>query len=140
MNRFVKNLRVLLLLPLFLIFSCTVPEALKPKKVKPGTPVNAQDRARKNIEDLTDKLFQMVKVVPQNKYCGLAKPEDVMKFKKSDADSLKLNDPKIPTISKLKSNVIELEESALSNKLIKNSEGAEISYTHNSYYLLGSNG
>ena len=102
--------------------------------------VSTTNLDRKNIEDLTDKLFQMVKVVPQNKYCGLAKPEDVMKFKKSDADSLKLNDPKIPTISKLKSNVIELEESALSNKLIKNSEGAEISYTHNSYYLLGSNG
>ena len=51
MNRFVKNIRVLLLLPLFLIFSCAVPEALKPKKVKPGTPVNAQERARKNIEE-----------------------------------------------------------------------------------------
>ena len=94
----------------------------------------------KNIEELIDKVFQMVKVVPQNKYCGLANPKDVMKFKKSDADLLKLNDPLVPTISKLKNNVLELEESALSNKLIKNSEGAEISHTHNSYYILGSNG
>ena len=102
--------------------------------------VSTTNLDKKNIEELIHKVFQMVKVVPENKYCGLAEPEDVMKFKKSDADLLKLNDPKTPTITTIKSNVLELEESALSNKLIKNSEGAEISHTHNSYYLLGSNG
>ena len=41
------------LLIVFLIFaySCAVPQALKPKKVDPNTPVNADERARKNIEE-----------------------------------------------------------------------------------------
>ena len=38
---------------IFLLFtySCAVPQALKPKKVDPNTPVNADERARKNIEE-----------------------------------------------------------------------------------------
>ena len=41
------------ILIIFLLFaySCAVPQALKPKKVDPGTPVNADERARKNIEE-----------------------------------------------------------------------------------------
>ena len=38
---------------IFLLFtySCAVPQALKPKKVDPSIPVNADERARKNIEE-----------------------------------------------------------------------------------------
>ena len=41
------------ILIIFLLFaySCAVPQALKPKKVDPSTPVNADERARKNIEE-----------------------------------------------------------------------------------------
>ena len=41
------------LLIIFLLFaySCAVPQALKPKKVDPSVPVNADERARKNIEE-----------------------------------------------------------------------------------------
>ena len=41
------------LLIIFLLFtySCAVPQALKPKKVDPNVPVNADERARKNIEE-----------------------------------------------------------------------------------------
>ena len=42
---------ILLIISLFFIFSCAIPEAIKPKKVTPGTPVNADERARKNIEE-----------------------------------------------------------------------------------------
>ena len=37
----------------FLVFltSCTIPEAIKPKKVDSSIPVNADERARKNIEE-----------------------------------------------------------------------------------------
>ena len=41
----------LLLIFLLFAYSCAVPQALKPKKVDPNTPVNADDRARKNIEE-----------------------------------------------------------------------------------------
>ena len=41
-----------LLIFVFLIVSaCSVPNALKPKKVDPNIPVKAKDRARKNIEE-----------------------------------------------------------------------------------------
>ena len=33
------------------MLSCAVPEAFKPKKVDPNIPVNADERARKNIEE-----------------------------------------------------------------------------------------
>ncbi len=35
---------------LFIFSSCSVPQALKPKKVDPNIPVNADERARRNIE------------------------------------------------------------------------------------------
>jgi hypothetical protein len=48
------NQKRIILLTLFLIFataSCSVPSFLKPTKVSTNTPVNAQERARKNIEE-----------------------------------------------------------------------------------------
>ena len=41
----------LLIIFLFFAYSCAVPQALKPKKIDPNTPVNADERARKNIEE-----------------------------------------------------------------------------------------
>ena len=43
--------KYLLIILLLFAYSCAVPQALKPKKVDPNTPVNADDRARKNIEE-----------------------------------------------------------------------------------------
>ena len=41
----------LLLIFLLFAYSCAVPQALKPKKIDSNTPVNADERARKNIEE-----------------------------------------------------------------------------------------
>ena len=47
--KFSRKIRSFLLLPLFLILlNC---EALKPKKVSKDTPLNAQERARKNVKE-----------------------------------------------------------------------------------------
>ena len=43
--------KYLLIIFLLFAYSCAVPEAIKPKKVDPSTPVNADERARKNIEE-----------------------------------------------------------------------------------------
>ena len=43
--------KYLLIIFLLFAYSCAVPQALKPKKVDPSTPVNADERARKNIEE-----------------------------------------------------------------------------------------
>ena len=46
-----KIFRKILFFSFFLMLSCAVPEAFKPKKVDPNIPVNADERARKNIEE-----------------------------------------------------------------------------------------
>ena len=48
---FTVILRVFAFFFIFFLSACSVPEALKPKKVDPSIPVNADERARKNIEE-----------------------------------------------------------------------------------------
>ena len=43
--------KYLLIILLLFAYSCAVPQALKPKKIDSNTPVNADERARKNIEE-----------------------------------------------------------------------------------------
>ena len=43
--------KILGVFTLFLLFSCAVPEFAKPKKISKGTPMNAKERARKNVEE-----------------------------------------------------------------------------------------
>ena len=49
--KFTKSYKLLLFSLIFFTFSCAVPEALKPKKVDRSIPVNADERARKNINE-----------------------------------------------------------------------------------------
>ncbi len=102
--------------------------------------VSTTNLEKKNIYDLVEKAFQMAKVVPEDKFCGLAKTVDIKKFNPKDILNLKLSDPYKPSIEEIKNKVITLEESALTNKKITNSEGAEVAYSKNSFCLLGSNG
>jgi hypothetical protein len=51
LTKFIKSIGKLNLIVIFVLYSCSVPKALKPKKIGPDTPVNAQDRARKNVEE-----------------------------------------------------------------------------------------
>lgn len=102
--------------------------------------VSSTNLEKNNIDQLVDKVFQMAKVVPKNQYCGLAEPVNIKKFNKNDIKKLQLCDSFKPTLEILNKNVVTLEESALDNKKITNSEGAEIAYSKNSFCLLGSNG
>ncbi len=47
----IKSNKLFTLILLIFLTSCTVPEALKPKKVDSSVPVNADERARKNIKE-----------------------------------------------------------------------------------------
>ena len=102
--------------------------------------VSTTNLDKDNIEKMIEKVVEMARVVPENKYCGLAKPEDIKKIDKKELKDLKILDPFEPSLDLIKSNVLELEESALENNKITNSEGAEIAYSKNSFCLLGSNG
>ncbi len=102
--------------------------------------VSTTNLEKKNIDQLVEKVFQMAKVVPEDKFCGLADEIDVKKSDINDVLNLDLSDPYKPKMEEIKKNVITLEESALTNKKITNSEGAEVAYSKNSFCLLGSNG
>ena len=102
--------------------------------------VSTTNLEKKNINNLIDKAYQMAKVVPKNKFCGLADPKDLRKAKREELKKLEIFDPFEPSIDLLKEKVTLLEESALNNKKINNSEGAEIAFSKNSFCLLGSNG
>ena len=82
----------------------------------------------------------MAKVVPKNKYCGLAEKKDIRKIDEKLIKKLEVSDPFEPSLNQIKNNVLKLEESALENNKITNSEGAEIAYSRNSFLLMGSNG
>ena len=43
--------------------------------------VSTTNLEKKNINNLIDKAYQMAKVVPKNKFCGLADPKDLRKAK-----------------------------------------------------------
>ena len=95
---------------------------------------------KKNIDRIVDKVFEMAKVVPKNEYCGLANTYEVKKVDSSELLKLKLLDKKNIPMKKIVEKVIELEQAALDNKKIINSEGAEISVSKDKYILLGTNG
>ena len=60
---------------------------------------------------------------------------DIEKF-----NALDLNDPKVPTLDELDDKAKSLENSALDNKEIINSEGAEVAWSRTKYLLAASNG
>ncbi len=102
--------------------------------------VSTTNLETQNIYNLTEKVVDMAKVVPENQYCGLAESDQIKGVSKEEVEKLNLCDPYEPSMSLLKEEVIKLEESALQNKEITNSEGAEIAFSKNSFCLLGSNG
>ena len=82
----------------------------------------------------------MVKVVPKDEFCGLAHKDLIKIPSEKEINSLNLNDSYEPSIKEINRKVLSLEGSALKNKKITNSEGAELSYTKSKLLLLASNG
>ena len=102
--------------------------------------VSTTNLEKQNVYNLTEKVVEMAKVVPENQYCGLAESDKIKQVSKQEVQKLEICDTYEPTMSLIEKEVIKLEESALDNKEITNSEGAEIAYSKNSICLLGSNG
>ena len=102
--------------------------------------ISSNNTNPKNIETLVDKIFEMVSVVPENQYCGLPDEKYISQFNKAEFEDLDLLDKKVPTLKDLNNKASELENSALKNKMIINSEGAEVAWSKNNYYLAASNG
>ncbi len=93
-----------------------------------------------SVNSLIEKVIEMVKVVPKDEYCGLAKSNQISIPNEKDVDNLELFDTYEPNKKEMSDKVLQLEQSALNNKKIINSEGAELSYTKSDYILMASNG
>ena len=94
----------------------------------------------KNINNLIDKLYEMITLVPDNEFCGLAEKNIISSFTKEDYRKLDLFDKKVPCLDELLNKAAQLEDSALDNKFITNSEGAEVAWSRSDYFLIASNG
>ena len=94
----------------------------------------------RNINSLIEKVIEMVKVVPTDEFCGLANNNQISIPSKEDIENLDLCDKYEPDKTEINEKVLLLEQSALNNKKIINSEGAELSYTKSKYILMASNG
>ena len=94
----------------------------------------------RNINSLIEKVIEMVKVVPTDEFCGLANNNQILIPSKEEVENLELFDTYEPDKKEINEKVLLLEQSALNNKKIINSEGAELSYTKSKYILMASNG
>ncbi len=102
--------------------------------------ISSNNLDSKNINSLLDRLYEMVLHVPDNSYCGLAEESSISNFSNKEFENLDLFDKKIPKLCELTAKAEELENSALENKFISNSEGAEVEWSKSDYTLLASNG
>ena len=102
--------------------------------------VSSSNIEEKNIDKLVDKVVEMAKVVPEDEYCGLAQENEIAKLSKLNNSDLNLFDPYKPSINEINDKVLELENCALENKKIINSEGAELSFSQTKYKIMASNG
>ena len=102
--------------------------------------VSSSNIKKENLFELVDKVFEMTKVVPENNFCGLADETKISPFNKEEQQKLQLCDNNSPSLKKLKEATNILEDSALQNPKISNSEGAEISWAKSSVLIAGSNG
>ena len=85
-------------------------------------------------------MLKWQKWCPEDEYCGLADKKEIKKFSKFNNSNLNLFDSYKPSIKEINNKVLELENSALENKKIINSEGAELSFSQVKYRIMASNG
>ncbi|MGD9638097.1 MAG: TldD/PmbA family protein [Alphaproteobacteria bacterium] len=94
-----------------------------------------------NSAEIADKLLNraldMVKLVPDDPFCGLASKEEL--FNQTEID-LELYDDFEPDGKLLSQTALETENIALNNPKIVNSEGAGIGYSKSSIEIAASNG
>ncbi len=102
--------------------------------------ISSTNIEHKNIDNLVDRVIEMAGVVPKDEFCGLANENIISKPKIEEIKKLELFDSFEPNINEIKKKVMTLEESALKNKKIINSEGAELSFSKSDFILMGSNG
>ncbi len=98
--------------------------------------VSSSDLSSKAIDELLDRAVAMAKAVPEDPWCGLARPEELA----TDFPDLDLFDQSEPTDAELADMAAGAEDAAMGVKGITNSEGAEAAWSRGSVSLAASNG
>ena len=68
---------------------------------------------KKNVYNLTEKVVEMAKVVPENQYCGLAESDKIKQVSKQEVQKLEICDTYEPTMSLIEKEVIKGNSGAI---------------------------
>lgn len=99
--------------------------------------VSSNDWKADGLDLLVERAVAMAKAVPDDVYCGIADPDQIVG---PDYPTLEMYDSEEPSAETLIARAKETEDAALSVEGITNSEGAEASWSHFRIALAASNG
>ena len=98
--------------------------------------VSSSDVTEKALTELVSRAVAMAKVVPEDEYCGLAEPSQIVR----SPATIDLADPEEPADSVLADRAAAAEDAARAVEGVTNSEGAEASWSRSVIALAASNG
>ncbi len=98
--------------------------------------VSSTDTAPEALDGLVEQALAMAKSVPEDKYCGLAEPDQLA----AEPPELDMIDPEEPAPETLIERARACEAAARAVKGVTNSEGAEASWSMSRVALAASNG
>ncbi|MDX1575392.1 MAG: TldD/PmbA family protein [Kiloniellales bacterium] len=98
--------------------------------------VSSTDTAAEALDGLVERALAMAKSVPEDRYCGLAEPDQLA----TEPPELDMIDPEEPAPETLIERARACEDAARSVAGVTNSEGAEASWSLSRVTLAASNG
>ncbi len=99
--------------------------------------VSSSDRSAAARAELVERAIAMARAVPEDPWCGLADPDEVLSAPPPELD---IADPREPAPEELVERARAAEEAALAVDGVTNSEGAEASWSMSEIALVASNG
>ena len=98
--------------------------------------VSSADFSKQALNDLVERAVAMARAVPEDKYAGLADPDQLA----TDIPDLDEFDPSEPTAEQMIEMARACEDAARAVDGITNSEGAELGFGKSTVYLAATNG
>jgi PmbA protein len=98
--------------------------------------VSSTDRSRAALAELVERALAMARSVPEDPYCGLAEPDDLVR----EIPDLDISDGHEPDAAELVERAKRAEAAARSVEGVTNSEGAEANWSRSRVAMAASNG
>ncbi len=98
--------------------------------------VSSTDTSQEALDGLVERVLAMARSVPEDKYCGLAEPDQLAK----EPPEIDMLDPAEPSPETLVERVRACEAAARAVEGVTNSEGAEAAWSRSRVVLAASNG